>query len=251
MLLDQHEYEIRCEWGSTGASTLAPGCDAVVIVDVLSFSTAVSVAVSRGAIVFPFRWGDDFGAAFAARHNAQLAGRRGTGAYSLSPTSLATIGAGERVVLPSPNGSTVSLSTGDTPTYAGCLRNARAVAAAAMRHGSRIAVIPCGERWHADSSLRPSAEDVLGAGAVISALVGRKSPEAEIALWAFERAEHDLLRCLLECSSGRELVQRGYTGDVEAAGELDADMAAPLLDEGAYQAAQREDPPGARCPDAK
>jgi glycine cleavage system H protein len=50
-VFDQDEFDVRCEWGLRGAERLAPTCDAVIVVDVLSFSTAVSVAVSRGAPV--------------------------------------------------------------------------------------------------------------------------------------------------------------------------------------------------------
>ena len=117
MTFAQQQYDIRCEWGLRGAEVLAPLCDAVVVVDVLSFTTAVSVAVNRGGVVFPYRWKDDSRIAFAQEVGAVLAGPRGTGTYSLSPLSLNAVKSGERIVLPSPNGSTISLATGNTPTY--------------------------------------------------------------------------------------------------------------------------------------
>ena len=239
MTFTQSEYDIRCEWGLLGAEALAPHCDAVVVVDVLSFTTAVSIATSQGGVVFPFRWKDDSRIAFAEEKGAVLAGPRGSGSYSLSPASLTAVQSGQRIVLPSPNGSTVSLSTGDVPTYAGCLRNAQAVARAASRHGSKIGVIPCGERWRSDASLRPALEDLIGAGAIIRHLVGSKSPEACAAVWAYQGAVDSLIDTIRRCSSGKELLEREHDGDVMLACELDSDNTAPRLIDGAYQAAQQ------------
>jgi 2-phosphosulfolactate phosphatase len=58
--------------------------------------------------------------------------QRNNSQYSLSPQSLASIPKGTRLVLPSPNGATLTLATEKTPTLAGCLRNYRAVALAAQ-----------------------------------------------------------------------------------------------------------------------
>lgn len=236
MTFAQQQYDIRCEWGLRGAEVLAPVCDAMVVVDVLSFTTAVSVALNRGGVVFPYRWKDDSRLAFAQEVGAVLAGPRGTGTYSLSPLSLRSVKSGERIVLPSPNGSTISLATGNTPTYAGCLRNARAVAVAAMRHGPRIGVIPCGERWSDDATLRPALEDLIGAGAVIAELKSTRSPEATAAVWAFEGAAASLRETIGACASGKELIERGHPQDVEIACDLGADAKAPWLVGGAYMA---------------
>lgn len=238
MTFDQQDHDIRCEWGLHGAEVLAPVCDAIVVIDVLSFTTAVSVAVNRGGVVYPYRWKDDTRIAFAQKMGAILAGPRGAGTYSLSPLSLNAVKSGERIVLPSPNGSTISLATGDTPTYAGCLRNAHAVAIAAMRHGPRIGVIPCGERWPADATLRPAIEDLIGAGAVIAELKGTRSPEATAAVWAFEGAAASLLETIGSCSSGKELIERGHPEDVEIACDLGADAIAPRLVGGSYHGAR-------------
>ena len=131
-------------------------------------------------------------------------------------------------MLPSPNGSTLSLATAATPTLAGCLRNSGAAAARAARIGRRIAVVPCGERWP-DDSLRPAIEDLIGAGAIISHLAGSKSPEAYAAQALFESCRTDLTCLLATCASGKELIHRGYRPDVEHASRLDCSTSAPLL----------------------
>lgn len=134
---DQADFEVRCEWGIQGVLQLAPISDVVVIVDVLSFSTCIDVITGRGAIAFPYQWRDNSVSAFAQSVAAEVAQKRGNGCYSLSPASLLSVDSKTRLVLPSPNGSTLSLATAKTPTLAGCLRNCRAVALAAMTYGRR------------------------------------------------------------------------------------------------------------------
>ncbi len=159
-----------CEWGEQGLRALAPLCDVVIIVDVLSFTTCVDVAVSKGAVVYPYRHKDESASEYARVNHALLAGKRGlAGGFSLSPASLLGISTGTRLVLPSLNGATLSLTVQHAAIIAGCLRNAVAVAQAAMQLCRRIAIIPSGERWP-DGSLRPCWEDWVGAGAIIAGL---------------------------------------------------------------------------------
>jgi 2-phosphosulfolactate phosphatase len=244
MFFDQQEFDIRCEWGGRGVAALAPVSDVVVIVDVLSFSTSVEVAVARGATVYPYRWRDERALEFAASIEGELAApRRTAGTISLSPASLMQVQPGTRIVLPSPNGATLSLLAGSTPVLAGCLRNAEAVARAAGRYGSHIAVIPAGERWRDDGSLRPSFEDLVGAGAIIRHLAGNRSPEAWSAVSAFEGAHSQLEQHLRQCSSGKELIERGFAGDVRLASQLDVSDAVPVLRDRAFVRAEIKDEP--------
>ena len=234
MFFDQQESAVRCEWGPVGVEELAPQSDVVIIVDVLSFSTCVDVAVANGAAVYPYRRHDAAAQEYAASLGAILAApRRAQAGYTLSPASLRAIPAGTRLVLPSPNGSTLTLATGAVPTLAGCLRNAAAVARAAARLGRRIRVVPAGERWP-DGSLRPALEDLIGAGAIIAHLPGPRSPEAEWAAATFAHFQPALLATLQRCSSGKELIGQGFAADVALAADLDCSRAAPLLTEGAY-----------------
>src|SRR4029434_9834376 len=104
---NQEAFDVRCEWGPEGVAALA-GCRTFIVVDVLSFSTCVALAVERGDVVYPYRLGDEEAVDFANRHHAILAGPRGAG-YSLSPGSLLSAPPGLRLVLPSPNGTAISL----------------------------------------------------------------------------------------------------------------------------------------------
>ncbi len=54
MYFEQNDFEIKCEWGKQGVLQLASVSDVIVIVDVLSFSTCIEIANSRGAIILPF-----------------------------------------------------------------------------------------------------------------------------------------------------------------------------------------------------
>ncbi|UBF26493.1 2-phosphosulfolactate phosphatase [Kovacikia minuta CCNUW1] len=217
MMFDQTEFDLRCEWGEQGVINLAPTSDAIVIVDVLSFSTCVEIATSRGAVIFPYRFQDGSALTYAQSVNALLATHQRGAGYSLSPSSLIQIPAGTRLVIPSPNGSTLTLLSGQTPTIAGCLRNGEAVARFAQTLGNRIAVIPAGERWR-EGSLRPAWEDWVGAGAILSHLQGSRSPEAEAAIVAFQHAKENLQTRLSQCGSGKELIARGIRSRRETCG---------------------------------
>lgn len=240
----QQPYSVRFEWGLDGARAVVPGADLAVVVDVLSFTTCVSVAVDRRAVVFPYPLRDAGAGEFAVHHGASLAGPRGSGGLSLSPVSLRAATVLERVVLPSPNGSTISheLASAARHVVAVSLRNAAATAEwahATLPGGAVIAVIAAGEKW-AHGALRPALEDQLGAGAFIAGLAaaGRSnfSPEAAAAAAAFDAAEPRLAAILRGCSSGRELIDGGYGPDVEIAAELDGSSLVALLRDGAFQA---------------
>ncbi|HEY8943757.1 MAG TPA: 2-phosphosulfolactate phosphatase [Polyangiaceae bacterium] len=102
----------------------------------------------------------------------------------------------------------------------------------AQSFGRPIAVVAAGERW-LDGSLRPSLEDFLGAGAIISALSGERSPEAHAAAVTFE-ANRDLAGTLQKCASGVELHERGFSDDVVMAAQLDVDGRASQLQGGVF-----------------
>jgi 2-phosphosulfolactate phosphatase len=168
----QASHGVRFDWGPAGAAKIASAESCLVIVDVLSFTTSVTVAVETGTRVFPYPWGDETAGAFAAGKQAVVAVGRSsvtaTTPWSLSPAALRRAPFTPRLVLPSPNGSAIAAAARAQTVVAGCLRNASAVGRWLAQHGfgtleRPLAVIAAGERWP-DDSLRPALEDLLGAG---------------------------------------------------------------------------------------
>jgi len=237
--MDQGGSRIRLEWGPTGAAAVAPGAQVVAVVDVLSFTTTLTVAVERGIRVLPFRWGAAEAEEAARRHGATLAVGRsravGPGQVSLSPGTILRSTGIERLVLPSPNGSTIAalLAATGVPVIGVSLRNA--VAAAAWVGDRTVAVVAAGERWP-DGTLRPAVEDVWGAGAFIAAL-GEPgcSVEARSALVAYESID-DFDLALRACGSGRELIAQGFADDVAVAAAVGSSDAVPVLVDGWFGA---------------
>lgn len=240
----QGAYRVRFDWGPAGAAAVVADCDVAVVVDVLSFTTTLSVALDAGTVVHPYRWDPDSAATYAAELGAAVAvgrSRGGAGKVSLSPLSVRAAAGGGRLVLPSPNGSALCFGLAETGvTVVGAsLRNASAVARwVRRRKGARVAVIAAGERWP-DGSLRPAAEDLWGAGAFLHALgpldPAEASPESRSAAEAFVAASGDLAGRLWECASGRELIDKGFAEDVAIAAEFDATTVVPVLRGDAFE----------------
>jgi 2-phosphosulfolactate phosphatase len=261
----QDRHVVRVEWGATGAESLTTyavrsgAAVCAVVVDVLSFTTFVSVAMDAGMRVHPYRWNDGTADAYAGVHGAVLARPRSAtrlgGGVSLSPGSIRAAHGVSDLVLPSPNGSTIStlLADAGAEVVAASLRNRSAVAewlahrfAAARGRQPAVVLVPAGERWP-DGSLRPAVEDLWGAGAVVAALVSRLehqagplllSPEAEVAAAGWLAVESRIDAALRACASGRELVEAGWPDDVAVAAEVDASDLVPVLRDGAYSGGQ-------------
>ncbi len=240
----QDGHLVRCEWGPVGAARVGAG-SAVVVVDVLSFTTSVSVLVERGTAVYPAAWRDSRVEKLAREHGAALAVGRTevseANPWSLSPAALLRATAPDRIVLPSPNGSAIAVGASGL-VLAACLRNAGAVAGWLRQHGygaqRPLCVVPAGERWP-DGSLRPALEDLLGAGAVLAALdvpAEMLSPESAAARALFTSLdESSLAASVRRCASGQELIGRGYAEDVEVAVQLNAARLVPVLQDGCFR----------------
>ncbi|MEM7096595.1 MAG: 2-phosphosulfolactate phosphatase [Actinomycetota bacterium] len=241
-VFEQRGYEVRLGWGPHGLRSLAPNVDAVVIVDVLSFSTSVDIALGRGVIVFPYRWHNGTEHDFAAAVDAQVADPTGED-LGLRPASLVAAPAGLRLVMPSPNGSALTFGAreaGANRVIVGCLRNAEAVARS-LDGADSIGVIAAGERWNGTTGpLRPAIEDLLGAGRIIRAL-GRRSvsPEARVASTAADINDGELRGMLRECGSGREKRSRNRAEDIDLAAACDvSDQVPTLIDQELRSAAE-------------
>ncbi|BCJ65315.1 hypothetical protein GCM10009779_19780 [Polymorphospora rubra] len=247
MLFAQPGSGARFDWGLAGAAELGRVCAALVVVDVLSFTTSVEVAVSRGMRVHPFPWNDQ-AAEYATRIGAAVAVGRDSvddaHPWSLSPAALRDAPVVPDLVLPSPNGSAICAAAATTgiPVVAGCLRNAPAVGRWLTEHGygsvdAPVGVVAAGERWP-DLTLRPGVEDQLGAAVVLDALAtvpGGLSVEAAVALAALASMP-DVPAAVRGCVSGRELHERGYSADVEIAVEMDVSTVVPVLRNGVFTA---------------
>jgi 2-phosphosulfolactate phosphatase len=248
-VLHQASHGVRFEWGATGGRAIAEGADVAVVVDVLSFSTSLSVAADLGIVVLPYPWEAEDAATYAAQNRAVLAVGRSVaepGQVSLSPASVRAAGPIERLVLPSPHGSAISVELASivTTVVGASLRNAAAVADwIAREHDAEtasIAVVAAGERWP-DGSLRPAIEDLWGAGAVLAALEDHDwpglSPEAAMAADAYRLIAGREESHLMVSASGRELVEAGYAEDVVVATEVGLGTTVPLLSDRGFIAA--------------
>jgi 2-phosphosulfolactate phosphatase len=220
---------VRFDWGLAGAAEFARTCAALVVVEVLSFTTEVDVAVAAGSRVHPFPWPDQ------AREYADRIG----GAVAPARAGVADL------VLPAPHGAAIVAAAASTgrPVLAACLRNARAVGAWLVAEGfgsvaRPVGVIAAGKRWP-DGTLRPCAADLLGAAAVVDALSkgdSLLSVEAAVTLAAYG-AIPDVTAAVQGTVTARALESQGKAEAVRQAAELQASRATPLYRAGAFTAA--------------
>lgn len=239
-IFTQDGYRCRLDWGHHGARQAAERGDITVIVDTLSFSSAVATAVQHDAVIYPCATTDDL-EALGRRHGAEIAVRRhevpAKGRFSLSPLTYVGIEAGTRIIIASPNGAACSAHGRSAPhLLVGALNNARAVAAAVSslldRTPLAVTVVACGERWKTpteDGAIRFALEDYLGAGAILSRLSHDPSPEARACAAAFVGSRDDLPRLIEDCGSGRELRAMGFGQDAAHAAKLDCYDAVPVM----------------------
>lgn len=207
----QSPFDCRLHWGPEGVRLAAHGG---------SVFPVVAIPEAREAAA---KWGA-----------TELLGRSRPSpeGWSHSPVSLTKLTAGLRFVYFSANGSRCCKEAqGATALLLGSLVNASAAGRAAARlqgqTGPPISVVACGERWEGET-LRPSLEEELGAGAILAALPGTKSPEARAAVTLFQAVGDRLDDLVFDSASGRELRVRGFGGDMAFAQRLDVYDTVPL-----------------------
>jgi 2-phosphosulfolactate phosphatase len=241
------EATCNLEWGPRGVAEAAHRGDAIVIVDVLSFSTTTAMAISHGAKIFPYPY-QSRGEHYAARIGAtMILGRAesiAVGRPTLSPESFNETNSQGRFVLCSKNGGTCARIGRKAPLLmAGAFVNCSAVAAKlneSIDAGLGVTAVACGERWNATrgmgEEIRFCLEDYLGCGAILARLKGKPSPGATVCLEAYRAVQERVAELVRDSESGRELRERGYAGDVEAALKFDAVTTAAVYRDSCFQA---------------
>jgi 2-phosphosulfolactate phosphatase len=256
---DQSNYQVRFDWGIDGLARLEPA-DVIVVVDVLRFSTAATRAIEAGReiVLRPELSRNGAPIAHAAREHAArgatvLIGclrNRGAIADAIvaeqhargGRMSVVVIAAGERAARRTPLPMLLGASVpqpgqhaegGDeNPEHGG--HDPQGVDQD-PEHGGHD---PQGVDQERDAAQLPrfAVEDLLGAGAIIDALITRGidhcSPEASVAAEGFAALQHGLGHLLGASGSGRELAAAGLDGDVAYASALDASSAVAVLRDG-------------------
>ena len=242
---DQSNYQVRFDWGIDGLARLEPA-DVIVVVDVLRFSTAATRAIEAGReiVLRPELSRNGAPIAHAAREHAArgatvLIGclrNRGAIADAIvaeqhargGRMSVVVIAAGERAARRTPLPMLLGSSVPQPGQHAeGGDEN--------PEHGGHD---PQGVDQERDAAQLPrfAVEDLLGAGAIIDALITRGidhcSPEASVAAEGFAALQHGLGHLLGASGSGRELAAAGLDGDVAYASALDASSAVAVLRDG-------------------
>lgn len=228
---------ITIDWACDGLTYALERQDIVVIVDTLRFSSAVVTAVAHGYTIIPAQDRVQ-GRILAEKENAVLAQRSDESGVSISPGSfVAHAGsANKTVVLPSPNGGKCSAQVKKSDdAYIGCFLNAQAlselVTALAYAREKDVTVIACGEQRSIKNGERIvyipeqgyrvfALEDYLAAGAIITYASLHRSAEAEVSARAFAASKNDLVQLLRDSFSGRYLVERGMTIDIDHAAQM-------------------------------
>jgi 2-phosphosulfolactate phosphatase len=211
-----------------------PPADTVVVIDVLRATSTIVTALTNGAAaVVPVREPDEAIAVMRriGRERVLLCGERGSHAIAgfdldNSPASYARdVVAGKTLVMTTTNGTRalVEAARGGVAVYCAALLNRTAIV-------ERLA-----ESTGDEGTL--SFEDLLGAGAIVAALVARDrglaiSDEARAAMTAYAASAKRLTTAVAGGTHARDLVAAGFSNDVAACARIDVSTCVPRYTDG-------------------
>lgn len=121
----QSPFDLRFNWGPSGATRTASIGKIVVVVDVLRFTAAVGPAVSAGVTLYGYRWRDGSARSFATSVGVVVADSRGAAqSFAVASAQPGRLARGSRLVRLSPKGSICTVTTAEAgaTVVAGCLR---------------------------------------------------------------------------------------------------------------------------------
>jgi 2-phosphosulfolactate phosphatase len=232
--------QVHIEWGMIGARQAADRGDVAVIVDVLSFSTEIVLAVAAGKVCLVYSDAEleamggieAAAAALDARPHRRFR-RFGADDAALPATGSGPSASGERVLFRSSNGASCTGAAEAAPELLiGSFRNARACAGhvtrlLASRSAHRVTLVACGSVTAAEGErrFRPALEDWLAAGQIAAYLASSGlvlSPEAHAAACGWPGSE-----MLSACVAANALIEADLDEMVELALAIDCTDVVP------------------------
>jgi 2-phosphosulfolactate phosphatase len=199
---------------------------ACVVFDVLRATTTMAAALEAG--VREIHLYDNLDAARDAAGQSQLDRRLLCGESAClappgfdlgnSPGQFLRAHRGATMFMCTTNGTRALLAArGAAELFTGAIVNASAVADACRRSGRDVTLLCAGTNGEV------AMEDVIGAGAVMTALQAKPASDtARLAIRLFESSRNDLRAALADASGGRNVLAAGLPADIDFAARLDA-----------------------------
>jgi len=222
------------------AARVIPG-RVVIVIDQIRASTTITTALDLGCSELVLAGDVETARRLRLEHGHLLAGEQQAVKpadfdFDNSPSELSRSDMrGRGLVLCSTNGTAVvaRLRTADT-LLIGCLRNARAVAGAALRVAGAtgsIQAVCCGTEGAFALDDAVAAGVIVGRIGELAAGIGRQVELSDAARAAvmISRSFPSLLAAMTDSAGGRTLVRVGARDDIGFCAEVDASEAAPIL----------------------
>ncbi|TYL54237.1 2-phosphosulfolactate phosphatase [Agromyces mariniharenae] len=185
----QAKYQVRLDWGATGAERIVPGAHVAVVVDVLPSPDGEAIAAALAGRDLVVLEGSLRNRSAVARRILELQEERG------ERLMVAIVAAGERT------GGRAGSEVGGSDAHSDAVRFA------------------------VEDQLGAGAI----VDALIALGIDHTSPEAAVACAAFEGLRHAAVHLIGASASGAELVAQGRRPEVRAATEVDASDEVPSV----------------------